>query len=122
LASLRLNFRAIVGGIQTTIERGAVIKCGVRSNGNEALRLLETNPLSAETKTEIKSLTHWIQQELQAEYTRMLPERIQRTLTVFEKTLYSLTIEEAWEDTGIGRLETTGFPIRVVETTRDPRL
>jgi hypothetical protein len=82
----------------------------IRDKGNEALRLLETNPLSPEAKTEIQSLTRSIKQELQAEYTRMLPERVQKTLTIFEKSLYSPTIEEAWKDTGIGRLKAEGTP------------
>jgi hypothetical protein len=82
----------------------------IRDKGNEALRLLETNPLSPEAKTEIQSLTRSIKQELQAEYTRMLPERVQKTLTIFEKSLYSPTIEEAWKDTGIGRIKAEGTP------------
>jgi hypothetical protein len=82
----------------------------IRDKGNEALRLLESNPLSPEAKIEIQSLAHWIKEELQAEYTRLLPERVRKTLTIFEMSLYSPTIEEAWKHTGIGRLKTHGVP------------
>lgn len=82
----------------------------IKDKGNEALKLLGSKPLSAEDKTQIQSLALWIKEELQAEYTRMLPERVQKTLTLFEKSLYSPTIEEAWKDTGISRLKTNGIP------------
>jgi hypothetical protein len=97
--SLRMTRQEILDKLQS-----------IRDKGNEALCLLERNPLSHEAITEIQSLTRWIKQELQAEYTRMLPERVQKTLTVFEKSLYSPTIEEAWRDTGISRLKAEGTP------------
>ncbi len=40
----------------------------------------------------------------------MLPERVQKTLTIFEMSLYSPTIEEAWKGTGISRLNTDSVP------------
>lgn len=34
-------------------------------------------------------------EELQREYSRMLPEPVQKTMTMFELSVYSPTIEEA---------------------------
>ena len=38
----------------------------------------------------------------------MLPERIQKKMTVFEISVYSPTIDEAWKDTGMNRLKIDG--------------
>jgi hypothetical protein len=38
----------------------------------------------------------------------MLPERVQKTLTVFEISVYSPTIDEAWKGTGMSRLKVDG--------------
>lgn len=37
-----------------------------------------------------------------------MPERIQKTMTLFELTVYSPTIEEVWKETGISRLKIEG--------------
>lgn len=76
--------------------------------GTRALELLERKPLSVAAQAEIRSLTQWIKEELQSEYSRMLPERAQRTMSVFELSVYSPTIEETWKKSGISRLKTDG--------------
>ena len=64
--------------------------------------------LSVEAQAEIRSLAQWIKDELRNEYDRMSPERAQRTVSVFELTVYSPTIEETWKRSGISRLKTDG--------------
>ena len=64
--------------------------------------------LSVEAQAEIRSLAQWIKDELRNEYDRMSPERAQRTMSVFELTIYSPTIEETWKRSGISRLKTDG--------------
>jgi hypothetical protein len=80
----------------------------IRDKGTQALRLLESKPLSVDTQTEIRSLAQWIKRELHNEYIRMLPERAQRTMSVFELSIYSTTIEETWKKSGISRLKVDG--------------
>ena len=84
----------------------------IKDKGNRALRLLESKPLSAATQTEIQSLARWIKGELQTEYDRMMPERVQKTMTIFELSIYSPTIEETWKQSGISRLKIDGIPDR----------
>jgi len=64
--------------------------------------------LSVEAQAEIRSLAQWIKDELRNEYDRMSPERAQRTVSVFELTVYSPTIEETWKRSGISCLKTDG--------------
>jgi hypothetical protein len=80
----------------------------IKDKGTQALKLLELKPLSIETKAEIRNLAQWIKEELQNEYSRMLPERAQKTMSVFELSVYSPTIEETWKKSGIGRLKIDG--------------
>jgi hypothetical protein len=82
----------------------------IKDKGARALRLLESTPLSAEAQVEIQSLARGIKEELQREYDRMLPERVQRTMTMFELSVYSPTIEETWKDSGISRLKVDAIP------------
>src|SRR5258708_36635686 len=79
-----------------------------KDKGTRALKLLESKPLSVDTEAEIRSLAQWIKEELQNEYNRMLPERAQKTMSVFELSVYSPTIEEAWKKSGISRLKIDG--------------
>jgi hypothetical protein len=60
------------------------------------------------TQAEIRSLAEWIKEELHSEYSRMLPERAQKLMSVFELSVYSPTIEETWKKSGISRLKTDG--------------
>jgi len=72
----------------------------IKEKGTQALRLLESKPLSVDTQTEIRSLAQWIKEELHNEYNRMLPERAQKTMSVFELSVYSphdrRNLEEKW--------------------------
>jgi hypothetical protein len=82
----------------------------IKDKGTRALRLLESKPLSAAAQIEIQNLARGIKEELQSEYDRMLPERVQRTMTMFELSVYSPTIEETWKDSGISRLKVDAVP------------
>jgi hypothetical protein len=63
-----------------------------------------------DAEAEIRDLVIWLKNELETECRRMLPERVQRAMTLFELSVYSPTIEEAWTGTGIRRLRTDGTP------------
>jgi hypothetical protein len=52
--------------------------------------------------------TAQLRRELEAEYTRTLPTRAQKAMSIFELSVYSPTIEEMWKDTGIRRLKVEG--------------
>src|SRR5260370_7982610 len=78
----------------------------IKEKGTQALRLLESKPLSVDMQTEIRSLAQWIKEELHNEYNRMLPERAQKTMSLFELSVYSPTIEETWKKNGFSRLKT----------------
>jgi hypothetical protein len=80
----------------------------IKGKGVQALKLLELKPLSVDAEAEIRSLAQWIKDELHNEYDRMSPERAQRTMSVFELTVYSPTIEETWKRSGISRLKIDG--------------
>lgn len=82
----------------------------IKDKGTRALRLLDSKPLSAAAQVEIQGLARGIKEELQSEYDRMLPERVQRTMTMFELSVYSPTIEETWKDSGISRLKVDSLP------------
>jgi hypothetical protein len=49
-----------------------------------------------------------LKRSLQEEYDRIIPERTQKSMTLFEMTVYSPTIEEVWKETGISRLKVDG--------------
>jgi hypothetical protein len=80
----------------------------IKDKGTQALKLLESKPLSIDTQAEIRSLTQWIKEELHNEYNRMFPERAQKTMSVFELSVYSPTIEETCKKSGISRLKIDG--------------
>jgi hypothetical protein len=80
----------------------------IKDKGTQALKLLESTPISVEAQAEIRSLAQWIKDELHNEYDRMSPERAQRTMSVFELTVYSPAIEETWKTSGISRLKIDG--------------
>jgi hypothetical protein len=63
--------------------------------GTELLRGLDRRPLDQENEAALRVLAQAVQDELRGEYERMLPERVQKTLTVFEISVYSPTIDEA---------------------------
>jgi hypothetical protein len=80
----------------------------IKDKGTQALKLLQSQPLSADTQAEIRRLAQWIKEELHNEYNRMLPERTQKTMSVFELSVYSPTIDETWKKSGISRLKVDG--------------
>jgi hypothetical protein len=80
----------------------------IKDKGTQALKLLESKPLSVDVQAEIRSLAQWIKDELHNEYDRMSPERAQKTMSVFELTVYSPTVEETWKRSGISRLKIVG--------------
>jgi hypothetical protein len=80
----------------------------IKDKGTQALKLLESTPISVEAQAEIRRLAQWIKDELHNEYHRMSPERAQRTMSVFEFTVYSPTIEETRKTSGISRLKIDG--------------
>ena len=80
----------------------------IKDKGTQALELLDSKPLSVEAQAEIRSVAQWLKDELHNEYDRMSPEQTQRTMSMFELTVYSPTIEEAWKRSGISRLKTDG--------------
>jgi hypothetical protein len=66
----------------------------IKSQSLRTLRLLESR--TPESESEIRELTNDLKVELHAEYSRMLPERVQKQLSMFEISVYSPTIEEIW--------------------------
>jgi hypothetical protein len=80
----------------------------IKSQGLQVLRLIEEEPRSAASDAEIRNLTAQLRGELEAEYARTLPTRAQKSMSIFELSIYSPTIEETWKDTGIRRLKVEG--------------
>jgi len=89
----------------------------IMNKGSQVLTLLESQPLTADKESEIRHLTRWIQSELRQEYTRMLPAKALKGLSIFELSVYSATIEETWKKSGISRLKIEGT---VDQRWRDP--
>jgi hypothetical protein len=75
---------------------------------SEVLGLLEELPPSSVSAAAIRTRTAKLQQELESEFLRTQPERAQRTMTIFELSVYSPTIEETWKESGIRRLKMEG--------------
>jgi hypothetical protein len=86
--------------------------------GTELLRRLDRRPLDQENEAALRVLAQAVQDELRGEYERMLPERVQKTLTVFEISVYSPTIDEAWKGTGVSRLKVDGAITQVAGSLR----
>jgi hypothetical protein len=80
----------------------------IRSNGLKILNHLEASARTAKDTGELQVLATNVKDKLKAEYERSLPESAQRKMTLFELSVYSPTIEEAWKETGISRLKTDG--------------
>jgi hypothetical protein len=80
----------------------------IKSQGLQVLRLLEEKPRSAASDAEIRNRTAQLRGELESEYARTLPTRVQKSMSIFELSIYSPTIEETWKDTGIRRLKLDG--------------
>jgi hypothetical protein len=80
----------------------------ISNNGLRILQHLEVLPSTAANETALRLLAAALKTELQEEYERTLPESSQKGMTLFELTVYSPTIEEAWKQTGISRLKLDG--------------
>jgi hypothetical protein len=80
----------------------------IGNRGTELLHRLDGKPHSEADEAELRHLAKGLQDELRGEYDRMLPERVQKSMTVFEISVYSPTIDEAWKGTGISRLKVDG--------------
>ncbi len=74
----------------------------------EILSLLEQLPPNSASEAAIRSQTTELKRELESEFVRTQPERAQRSMTIFELSVYSPAIEEAWKDSGIRRLKLEG--------------
>lgn len=82
----------------------------IRSEAKRALELLQAQPLTMAAQTEIQSLVQWLKDELHSEHKRISAERVQRTMTMFELSVYSPTIQEALTESGIGQLKADTTP------------
>jgi hypothetical protein len=80
----------------------------IKERGLQVLRLLETDPRTVNSEAQIRSLTGQLKTELEAEYSRGLLARAQKSMSIFELSVYSPTIEEIWKETGIRRLSLEG--------------
>jgi hypothetical protein len=83
----------------------------LKTISGDAVRLLhrlEKQPCTSAQETELRQLATALKKSLQEEYDRIAPERTQKTMTLFELTVYSPTIEEVWKETGISRLKIEG--------------
>ncbi len=81
----------------------------IKERGILALKFLE-EPQTAETEAQIRLHIEWLRNELKDEFVRTSPERVQKTMTIFEKSVYAPTIEEAWKQSGISRLKVESGP------------
>ena len=80
----------------------------LQSIKSQVLRLLEEEPRSAASEAEVRNRTAQLRGELESEYTRTLPTRAQKSMSIFELSIYSPTIEEVWKESGIRRLKLDG--------------
>ncbi len=65
----------------------------IQDKGTQALKLLESKSLSVDTQAEIRSLAQWIKEELHSEYSRMLPERAQKTMSVCSLSVIAVDVD-----------------------------
>lgn len=70
--------------------------------------MLEELPPDPASEVAIRSRTTELKRELESEFIRTQPERAQRSMTIFELSVYSPTIEETWKESGIRRLKIEG--------------
>ena len=75
-----------------------------------ALRLLESTSLTEESKEAVRRLAGDLRQELGDEYDRVISPRAQRSMTMFELSVYVLCIEDAWTKSKIKRLKLEKSP------------
>jgi len=80
----------------------------IKSQGFQILDLLEAAPRTSLHEADIRKLTAQLRVELETEYAQTIPERVQKSMSIFELSVYSPTIEETWKGTGIRRLKING--------------
>jgi len=80
----------------------------IRTQCSEILGLLEQLPPSSVSAAAIRNRTAQLRGELETEFLRTQPERVQKSMTIFELSIYAPTIEEAWKESGIRRLKIEG--------------
>jgi hypothetical protein len=80
----------------------------INGNAVRLLRQLEVKPCDSAQEILLRQLAAALKQSLHEEYDRVMPERTQKTMTLFELTVYSPTIEEVWKETGLSRLKIEG--------------
>ena len=83
----------------------------LKTISSDAVRLLhhlEKQPCTSAQETELRQLAAALKKSLQEEYDRIIAERTQKNMTLFELTVYSPMIEEVWKGTGISRLKIEG--------------
>ena len=80
----------------------------VSGNCLRILHHLEESLQKGSSEEKVHELAGVVKTQLQLEYDRILPERNQKKITLFELTVYSPTIEEVWTETGISRLKIDG--------------
>ncbi len=89
----------------------------IRDRCTEALLLLETTPLSAESQSQVQAIVLELQRELWSEYDRIRSSRGQKTLSLFELSAYSPSVSEAWTRSGIEFLDASAEPDQRWEKT-----
>jgi hypothetical protein len=82
----------------------------IMSQGSLALRTLEVTPQTPGTVLTAKAAVQALKIQLEQEYARTSPERVQKSMTIFELSVYAPTIEEAWKGSGFSRLRLDGEP------------
>jgi hypothetical protein len=75
-----------------------------------ALRLLESSPRTKETEEAVRRMISDLRRELADEYERVISNRQQRSMTMFELSVYLPSIEDAWTKSKIKRVKLEQTP------------
>lgn len=75
-----------------------------------ALKLLESAALSKGAEETVRQLIGDLRQELGDEYERVISNQIQRSMTMFELSVYVPSIEDAWTKSRIKRVKIDQTP------------
>jgi hypothetical protein len=70
-----------------------------------AMRLLESASRTTGVENDLRELAKTLRQELGDEYDRVVSSREQRSMTMFELSVYVPSIEDAWTKSKIKRLK-----------------
>jgi hypothetical protein len=80
----------------------------IKDHASEALRLLDSGPLTVQGQSRVKTLVQELQQQLRSEYDRLGSAVTQKTL--FESSVYSPRIGDLWTKSGIATLDVATGP------------